>query len=360
MCHRRLYCAISIRGVLTSLVLLFVAATLSACTLTQLTEEEAEAIWRESAHADVTSASFTHWDDADPAEIPVACAKCHSTPGYLDFHGADGSPVGVVDHPAPTGTTIECAACHDEITQLNDAATLPSGLDLVELGGNGNCYACHQGRAYGGDVQAAISGLELDRIDQDLRFINIHAGAAAAVLQGTEGDAGYEYVDRSYVGRFDHVAGFDDCTSCHNPHSLRMTPLRCGACHADVRSTAHLQRVRTSNIDFDGDGKATEGIATEIETLHEKLMAAMQDYVTAKGNMGELVYSDEYPYFANGRGEVFVSWTPRLLRAAYNYHLVAKDRGSFAHNPNYVIQLLYDSIEDLGGSTAGMNRPAAP
>ncbi|MCB0072976.1 MAG: hypothetical protein KDE20_16000 [Caldilineaceae bacterium] len=360
MRYPKLCCVISIRGVLTSLMLLFAVATLSACTLTQLTEEEADAIWRESAHADQTSASFTHWDGEDPAEIPVACAKCHSTPGYLDYYGADGTAVGIVDHPAPIGTTIECAACHNEVTQLNDAVTLPSGQDLTELGSNANCYACHQGRAYGGAVEAAITGLELDRIDQNLRFINIHANAAGAVLQGTNGDAGYEYSGRSYVGRFEHVAGFNDCTSCHDPHSLRMTPLRCGACHADVRSTAHLQRVRTSNIDFDGDGKTTEGIAEEIDTLHDKLMDAMQAYVTAKGNMGALVYVNEYRYFVNGRDEVFVSWTPRLLRAAYNYQLVAKDRGSFAHNPNYVIQLLYDSIEDLGGSIAGMNRPAVP
>ena len=38
-----------------------------------------------------------------------------------------------------------------------------------------------------------------------------------------------------------------------------------------------------------------------------------------------------------------------------------KDTGAYAHNPHYVIQLLYDSIEDLGQQVsvdmAGMARP---
>jgi hypothetical protein len=33
------------------------------------------------------------------------------------------------------------------------------------------------------------------------------------------------------------------------------------------------------------------------------------------------------------------------------------DPGGYSHNPKYIIQLLYDSIEDLGGTTRGMTRP---
>ncbi|MDA1090842.1 MAG: hypothetical protein O3A85_11100 [Proteobacteria bacterium] len=43
----------------------------------------------------------------------------------------------------------------------------------------------------------------------------------------------------------------------------------------------------------------------------------------------------------------YQSWTPRLLRAAYNYPFVAKDPGMYSHNPKYVLQLLYDSLENL-------------
>jgi len=62
--------------------------------------------------------------------------------------------------------------------------------------------------------------------------------------------------------------------------------------------------------------------------------------------------------FLNQTGENYRTWTPDLLKAAYNYHYVIKDPGSYSHNPRYIMQLLYDSIDDLGGSTRGMTRPA--
>ena len=67
-----------------------------------------------------------------------------------------------------------------------------------------------------------------------------------------------------------------------------------------------------------------------------------------------------HPYFfvdANEDGKVDVNdsganvaynaWTPRLLKAAYNYQTSVKDPGAFAHNSKYIIELLYDSTEDL-------------
>ena len=43
----------------------------------------------------------------------------------------------------------------------------------------------------------------------------------------------------------------------------------------------------------------------------------------------------------------YASWTPRLVKATYNYHYVVATPGGFAHNANYVIQILVDTIEDL-------------
>ena len=45
--------------------------------------------WATSAHADATAEAFVHWDSE--GAIPESCAKCHSTPGYQDFLGADGT-----------------------------------------------------------------------------------------------------------------------------------------------------------------------------------------------------------------------------------------------------------------------------
>ena len=72
-----------------------------------------------------------------------------------------------------------------------------------------------------------------------------------------------------------------------------------------------------------------------------------------------------YPYFfidTNADGESdedeavfpnqYASWTPRLLKATYNYQVSSKDPGAFAHGGKYIIQLLYDSIEDLNAALA--------
>ncbi len=50
-----------------------------------------------------------------------------------------------------------------------------------------------------------------------------------------------------------------------------------------------------------------------------------------------------------GRAQAFQAWTPRLLKAAYNWKFVTADPGVHVHNPHYALELLYDSIEDLSG-----------
>ena len=67
--------------------------------------------------------------------------------------------------------------------------------------------------------------------------------------------------------------------------------------------------------------------------------------------------SHAYPYFFNDAGDRYGTWTPRLLRAAYIYQYAQKDPGGFAHNGDYVMQMLYDAIADLGGDVSTMTRP---
>ncbi|MFN2168237.1 MAG: polyheme membrane-associated cytochrome C, partial [Anaerolineae bacterium] len=105
----------------------------------------------------------------------------------------------------------------------------------------------------------------------------------------------------------------------------------------------------------------------------DKLYAAMQDYAANVVGTAIVYDPNSYPYFFsddNGNGEVdgeegsYAAWTPRLLKAAYNYQYVQKDPGAFAHNGKYVIQFLYDNLNSLAQvvdvDMAGMVRPEAP
>jgi hypothetical protein len=156
----------------------------------------------------------------------------------------------------------------------------------------------------------------------------------------------------NYLARFYH--GFDSCITCHDPHTLQVNVEKCSACHLGATTIEGVRNIRLSRIDYDGDGDISEGLLGEIETMQEKLLVAIRLYVVGTDGAENIEYNGR---FVNEAGENYVTWTPRLLQAAYNYQYVDKDPGSYSHNPKYIMQLLYDSIDDLGGSTRGMTRP---
>ncbi len=320
--------------------------------------------WAGSAHADAEAEAFVHWDEEDPAEVPVACAKCHSEGGYLDFLGDDGTAPGVVDNPAPIGTVVTCTVCHNATAVTLDSVVFPSGVEMTGVGPSGRCMECHQGRASMVQVSAAIenAGLDLDEPSDALSFVNIHYFAAAASLFGSEVHGGFEFEGKAYQPRFEHVAAFDTCAECHSPHSLEVRVEACSTCHVEVATADDLRAIRMpgSLRDYDGDGDMTEGIADELEGLQALLYQAIQAYASDVVGTAILYDAHTYPYWfvdTNGNGEAdegevafpnsYKAFTPRLLQAAYNFQMYEKDPGAFAHNAKYYVQLLYDSIEVL-------------
>ena len=66
--------------------------------------------WAASPHADAEAEAFIHWNEDDPKEVPTGCANCHSGIGFMDYVGADGSAVVVVDKAAPIGEDSACSS----------------------------------------------------------------------------------------------------------------------------------------------------------------------------------------------------------------------------------------------------------
>jgi hypothetical protein len=331
-------------------------------------------LWASSGHADETAEAFRHWDEDDPAEVSASCAKCHSAPGYKDFLGIDGTAAGVVDNAASIDTVIDCTVCHNEGTATMTSVMFPSGAEITGLGDESRCMHCHQGRASTVSVNDAVAaaGVDDDATSEDLGFVNIHYYAAAATQYGTFAMGGYQYDGKSYDARFAHVEEFDQCFECHDPHSLELRVGSCSECHPDVSTAEDVANIRLpgSTADYDGDGDVDEGVTMEIEGLQGILYAAMQDYASDVPGTAIAYDSHAYPYFfidTNEDGEAdedeanygnqYNAWTPRLVKAAYNYQVSFKDPGSYAHGGKYIIQLLYDSIEDLDPDrVAGLNR----
>lgn len=316
-------------------------------------------------HFDGTAEAFRHWDE--DGEVPGTCTKCHTSEG-LPFFMDQGVTISF-----PPSTSLACSTCHTNFEDFalfaSDEVTFPNGatLSFGEGVASNLCLNCHQGRESTVSVNAhlAAAGVGDDEVSDQIRFRNVHYFAAGATLFGHEAQGVYEYEGKEYAGRFAHVPGFDTCANCHSPHALTVQETACTACHGEFEEP---QDIRMAAGDYDGDG-AQEGVGGEVATMHEALLAAIQAYAAETVGTPIAYNSARYPYWfvdanANGVADAdeadgYATWTPRLLRAAYNYQYVAKDPGAFAHNGKYVAQVLYDSLLDVGGegAVAGMTRP---
>jgi hypothetical protein len=347
--------------------------------------EAIKPIFAASGHADTAAMAFNDWNEADPKEVPVTCAKCHTSAGYQDFI-ADGKVDAAV--PAPAGT-LECTTCHNDTADAMTSVTFPSGAIIENLGPEARCMTCHQGRQSKVSVDKKIADFAVTDVDAVVKpipavdkdgkpvldkdgkptttafsFLNVHYFAAGGTLYGSQVKMGYEYDGKLYDAKHQHVDGFNTCIGCHDQHSLQVKVEACAECHADVKTVEDLQNVRepSSAKDYDGDGDVTEGVAKEIQGLQTILYSSIQAYATEVAGT-PIVYdaaTNPYWFVADKDGKIAVddkganvrynAFTARLMKATYNYQVSIKDPGAFAHGGKYIIELLYDSIEDVNAS----------
>jgi hypothetical protein len=322
-------------------------------------------------HFAASGEPWRHWDV--DGEVSASCSKCHSAEGLPAFITTGGDT-----YPQPVASGLNCASCHDDLATftryVSEEVEFPSGAVLALDNTESNlCLNCHQGRESTPTVNAVIanSGADDDEVSDDLSFRNPHYFAAGATLFGTEAQGGYEYDGRRYNSRNMHVPGFQACIECHDTHELRPKAEACTTCHG-TQSEEELHDIRMTNVDFDGDGNTSSGIAEEIENMQAALLDAIMVYTAEEVGTPIVFDPGPYPYWfidTNGDGVAdpgeanydnrYNVWTPRLVQAVYNHTWAAKDPGAFAHNGLYMLQLLYDSMQDIGGDVSGMTRPEA-
>jgi Zn finger protein HypA/HybF involved in hydrogenase expression len=253
-----------------------------------------------------------------------------------------------------------CTTCHNSAEwpalYVVDEVTFNSGAVLTFGEGEASnlCMLCHQGNSSTPTVDEALADLPDDTVDENIRFSNIHYFAAGATLFGSEAQGAYQFAGEEYVGP-NTAHPLNKCADCHNVHALEVQTEACTACHASAPDPSDPRTYRIDQTDYDGDGDVAEGIAAEIDSFGERLYAAIQAYAEAQGN--PITYLGSYPYWGDAEGNRYAAFTPNLMRAAYNYQYYQKDPGAFTHNPKYVLQVLYDSIEAVDGDTSGFTRP---
>ena len=226
--------------------------------------------------------------------------------------------------------------------------------------------------------------------DTSGRFVrNVHYLAAGAALYGSKAAVGYQYPAKTYVQRWDHDAAGGAystpypaaagakarCTYCHmEGGSHEFVPkltATCVGCHTTATSWDDLTPAFRAEDNYDND-PATKPKA-EFGVFQARLLAAIQKYMKAATDAGVanatyVVYDGTpFPYFftdanKNGIREATETTGPKLdtkaYRATFNYNFSVKEPGSWAHNAKYILQVLYDSIEDLDPTAvAGLTRP---
>jgi len=346
--------------------------------------------WAATGHADYAGEPFNHWN-AD-GSIPTSCAKCHSKAGFRDY-AADGT----VDAAAPIGQVLSCGTCHTngespEFGNGNLASTntlwadgqlatvtFPSGAALSLADDSNMCMGCHMGRKSKADVDGYTPG-------SNFGSVNPHYIAAAAVMFGTDAQGGYEYAGKTYQGQNSFtasgMAGFNTCVACHmsgngkSSHQLVKPAINdCLGCHKNDLSQPAYPNVDASNFkfsgirhpanttDYNGNGDVTESLKNEIIALEADLLADIMAYAADPAGLNmPVVYDDTtYPYWfndSNGNGVVdpgenvfsnaYTAFDTTMIRAAYNYTFSKKEPHGYIHHPDYIAQLLIDSMEDLG------------
>jgi hypothetical protein len=336
--------------------------------------EDLDALTRnDPGHFNGAGEAARHWDEDEA--ISSSCSRCHGGAPGLEFYIEYG--VGLEDEEADNG--LECETCHTDIPTYETirsvaSVTFPSDVEIDEVAGGGSsnlCATCHQGRESKTSVDERIA-------TGKYAFLNIHYLPAASTYMGSEAGVGYEYDGMDYSGPWagDHLGG-GECIDCHDPaateHSFKPDDIFgsvCSTCHRSLSDVAEIKASSRSKIDYDGDGDGGELLEEELAGMADMVQLNMQSYADSEGLDIPCYNGDAYPYWftdADGSGGScdsgettrYGDWDPTLMKAAFNFQMEHKEPGAWAHNFDYMAQLLYDSVDDLGGDTSDMVRPDA-
>jgi hypothetical protein len=373
--------------------------------------------WPLSAHFNPASPAF-----GDHNGWGAGCLRCHTSQGFQDYAGNDGSAnysmgtfsttstltattaactaTGTCDPAAYRYGPLKCETCHTSVinpvaitgvlgagsAQLNSVywfqATTPSTSSSTLDASSAICAQCHQARESAATIESKITAWgptyvgtgNANVLNTNVSFLNPHYRGAAAIFYGAKAAGMVQYAGQIYTGANEH-GGAAGCTYCHNAHTLELPPdgtafyaigAKCGSCHfneagATITTFAALEEARQFGFegDVDGDG-VVESIKAELDGVAAQVYANLQDYaVQVIGT--SITYTENYPYFMNAQGTAMKRWTPRMMRAAVNLKWFHTESGAWAHNPRYMLEVLFDSAADLrlGIREAGFTPAAA-
>lgn len=347
------------------------------------------------AASDTAPAGGEQFRDWDTSVVSSNCSQCHAGEKGLENYLAN--PLTTLTNRPVNG--MQCTTCHDpqatdrDMTRMRAIAsvrfpprstlmTTPIVKNAADFGDplDTICATCHSGREAKGSIDARIGATA--ETSWTLGFANPHYLGAAGIAFGTDAKMAYEYAGKTYAGQQMHHGAKASCVGCHDPRGSKHTfeiaevaPTGCKAsgCHGTADFETYKSVSHDSGLSFDGHAPG-ETLKLQVQHISDALLARIKAYAAA-GTGGPICYNgaaNPYWFKDDGTGGGIAgngvcepgettsygnAMNPSLLRAAFNYQWSQKEPGAWAHNFDYIVQVMYDSIEALGGDTTGLVRP---
>jgi hypothetical protein len=309
--------------------------------------------YAKSSHGNVNGEAWWHYDWLDASRL--ACARCHSTTGYVN----DISGMATTANPGKPGQVLTCNGCHTSVEK--GTLRTPGAFTLVasngataaypDVAGSNLCVRCHGARETGDSIKNSTDA------DGVLSFINSHYLGAAGTLFTA---AGYEFAGQSYDN-----AGYHKNVGVANTFNTG-TSGPCVDCHMKSGTSGHGWEVVakdvngvitgiTSNACAKCHGGLNGGALEVSRGNYEIALNGLKDALAAKG----INFYPAHPYFftapyvIGGTNTGFTNWAgvygfdkwKDVMGAAFNYNLLEHEPGAFAHNRQYALKLITDSID---------------
>ncbi len=190
--------------------------------------------FKASGHADAKAEAFNHWNDANPPEVPTACATCHTSAGFHGIRWSDRQ--GRQRHSVPPSRHVQCETCHNVDRLEYGQRHLPVGQGYQHF--RRRRSAVHdvppgtrvQGQRRQADQRhlqghrcrySGLAPVVTNGVTSTFGFRNVHYFAAGATLYGSKAQGGYEYDGKIYDPKIRHVEGMDTCVACHDQHATQ-------------------------------------------------------------------------------------------------------------------------------------------
>ncbi len=300
-------------------------------------------IWEKSTHSNLETS--IHGAER------TSCYPCHSGGAFVKFAKNPTAP-GYNLAEDMENHSINCSTCHDPHNPENKGLRmlnydkLRTGIAIpADKGGYGKlCINCHQARTVS---ETVVKNQEKKFGD---RFYP-HYSPQADVFFGVNGiEYGLPIKGMTTHANLDngcvtcHMSDVTNGPSLHSNHQMRMTDdngedivTSCQTCHGSKITS--FGDVGKGSKDYDMDGDWNEGVQKEVQDMMDQLYELLP-----KNAMGEVPTMAVDSMVVKNHPNY-----PHVLKAMYNYQIVAHDFSNGVHNTDYTVALLRASLNQLTG-----------